>query len=152
MQAAFTATARDLESRAPPGRRIRASGRISKSSGRTRCCRLRSRKPNQRYLLPNFDVAEQVYTGVRALLTDQVAKERHPAAVVRLRRYAGLEEGYTPLAVLAEARVREQLGTIGLLFPYKGELEQQLANSTLYLDGVAGTARPVQGARTATRR
>ena len=92
---------------------------------------------NQRYLLPNFDVGEQIYNGVRALLNDRVAEERRPAAATRLQRYAGLEEGYTPISVLAEARVREQLATIGLLYPLRDDLEQQLANSTLYLDGVA---------------
>ncbi|MEQ1803682.1 MAG: DUF885 domain-containing protein [Gammaproteobacteria bacterium] len=91
---------------------------------------------NNRYLLPGFDVGELVYNGVRALLADQVAKERHPAAATRLRRYAGLEEGYTPVTVLAEARIREQLATIGLLYPLRDDLEQQLANSTLYLDGI----------------
>ncbi|MEO7386697.1 MAG: DUF885 domain-containing protein, partial [Gammaproteobacteria bacterium] len=91
---------------------------------------------NQRYLLPNFDVAAQIYDGVRVLLGDQVGKERHPAAATRLQRYAGLEQGYTPIASLAEARVRDQLGTIGLLYPLRDELEQQLANSSLYMDGI----------------
>ena len=92
---------------------------------------------NHRYLLPVFDVAEQVYNGVRALLTEQVAPTRYPAAATRLQRYAGLEQGYTSLAVLAEARTREQLGTLGLLFPSRDELEQQLASSDLYLTGIA---------------
>jgi hypothetical protein len=41
---------------------------------------------------------------------DQVAAGRRSAALTRLRRYAGLESGYTPLTVLAERRICEKLG------------------------------------------
>lgn len=136
LRAAFLATARDLEARVPKEKdpRVRQDLAILREDALLQAA---IAEADQRYLLPNLDVGEHIYGGVRALLSEQVAKERHPAAIVRLGRYAGLEEGYTALATLAEARVREQLGTIGLLFPYKSELEQQLANSTAYLDGVA---------------
>lgn len=136
VRAAFTSAARELDER----RAVVTDPRVVQDLEILRqdaLLRATIEEANQRYLLPSFNVAELVYTGVRALLTDQVARERHPAAAARLRRYAGLEEGYTPTAVLAEARVREQLGTLGLLFPLRDELEQQLANSSLYLDGVA---------------
>lgn len=135
IRAAFTSAARELDER----RAVVTDPRVVQDLEILRqdaLLQAASEEASQRYLLPSFDVAELVYNGVRALLTDQVASERHPAAAVRLRRYAGLEEGYTPIAVQAEARVREQLGTIGLLFPLRDDLEQQLANSTLYLDGV----------------
>jgi hypothetical protein len=135
VRAAFTATARDLEAR---------SARVKDANVRQDLEIMRqdallvaaAEEADQRYLLPVFDVAEQVYSGVRALLRDQVAKDRQAAAVIRLRRYAGLEDGYTPLATLAEARLRERLGTLGLLFPYEADLEQQLASSRAYLDGI----------------
>jgi hypothetical protein len=135
LQAAFTATARDLDARSAKvqDRNVRQDLEILRQDALLMAA---SEEANQRYLLPVFDVAKQVYEGVRALLADQVAKDRHPAAVIRLRRYAGLEEGYTPLATLAQARLRERLDTLGLLFPYQGDLEQQLASSTLYLDGI----------------
>lgn len=135
IRAAFTSAARELDER----RAVVTDPRVVQDLEILRQDALLQaaiEEANQRYLLPSFDVAERVYNGVRALLTDQVAKERHPAAAVRLRRYAGLEEGYAPIAVQAEARIREQLGSIGLLYPLRDELEQQLANSTLYLDGV----------------
>jgi hypothetical protein len=135
IQAAFTAAARELDER----RAVVRDPRVVQDLDILRQDALLQaaiEEANQRYLLPSFDVAERVYNGVRALLTDQVAKERHPAAAVRLRRYAGLEEGYAPIAVQAEARVRERLDTLGLLYPLRDELEQQLANSALYLDGV----------------
>ncbi len=136
LRAAFIATARDLEARLAREKdpRVRQDIEILRADALLQAA---AAEADQRYRLPNFDVGELIYAGVRALLTDQVAKERYPAAVIRLGRYAGLEEGYTPLVTLAEARVREQLGTIGLLFPYKSELEQQLANSNGYLDGIA---------------
>jgi len=136
VRAAFTAAARELEVRRDSEKdaRVRQDLEILRQDALLRAA---VEEAEQRYLLPDFDVAQQVYEGVRALLTDQVAKERYPAAVGRLVRYAGLEEGYQPLATLAETQVREQLGTLGLLFPYRKELEQQLANSNLYLDGVA---------------
>jgi uncharacterized protein (DUF885 family) len=135
VEAAFRATARDLDARRAKERdaSVRQDLDILR---RDALLMADSEDANQRYLLPVFDVAKQVYEGVRALLADQVAADRYPAAVIRLRRYAGLEEGYTPLATLAEARLRERLDTLGLLFPYRADLEQQLASSSLYLDGI----------------
>jgi hypothetical protein len=140
VRAAFTAAARELDEHRATVRdpRVLQDLEIMRQDALLQAA---IEEANQRYLLPGFDVAEMIYKGVRALLTDQVAAERRPAAAIRLRRYAGLEEGYTPLATLAEARVREQLGTIGLLYPLRDELEQQLANSTLYLDGVQDLVR-----------
>lgn len=135
IRAAFTSAARELDER----RAVVTDPRVVQDLEILRqdaLLQAATEEANQRYLLPSFDVAERVYNGVRALLTDQVAAERRPAAAVRLRRYAGLEEGYAPIAAQAEARVREQLGTLGLLYPLRDELEQQLANSSLYLDGV----------------
>ena len=136
LRAAFLATAAELEGRLLKEKdpRVRQDLEILRGDALLQAAVVEA---DQRYLLPNFDVGEQIYGGIRALLTDQVAAERYPAAIVRLGRYAGLEEGYTPLATLAEARVREELGTIGLLYPYKSEIEQQLANSNEYLDGIA---------------
>ncbi|MEO8445173.1 MAG: DUF885 domain-containing protein [Gammaproteobacteria bacterium] len=136
VQAAFRATARDLEEQSATSMdpRVRQDIEILRQDA---LLQADVATANQRYLLPDFDVAEQVYSGIRALLTAQVATERQPAALTRLQRYAGLEAGYTPLAVQAEAQVREQLATPGLLFPFRADLEQQLTNSTSYLDGVA---------------
>ena len=136
IQAAFNASATDLEAlrEREKDTRVRQDLDILIEDARLQAA---IEAANHRYLLPVLDVAEQVYTGVRVLLADQVDPARYRAAATRLQRYAGLEEGYTPLAGLAEARVREQLGTLGLLFPSRSELEQQLANSDLYLDGVA---------------
>jgi hypothetical protein len=82
------------------------------------------------------DVPKTVFQGIHALLDEQVPAERRARALVRLRRYAGLEEGYTPITVLAQERTRERLGQPGLAGPFKGEVEKNLANSAAYVEGI----------------
>src|SRR5450432_158042 len=43
------------------------------------------------------------FAGLHVLLDDQVAAERRPAALVRLRKYAGVEPGYKPFTELLKA-------------------------------------------------
>jgi uncharacterized protein (DUF885 family) len=84
-----------------------------------------------------FDVPLTIFQGVRSLLDDQVPAERRAKALVRLRKYAGLEPGFVPLATLAEARMRESLAKPGLTGPFKGEVERNLENQKSYVDGIA---------------
>ena len=65
---------------------------------------------NRKYYVPYANVAQIVYGGLNGLLDDQIAVNRRPAALARLRRYTGMEQGYTPIAILAEQRTRERLG------------------------------------------
>ena len=92
---------------------------------------------DRRTFLPVFDISQTVYQGIKALLDDRVAKERHPAALVRLRKYAGLEPGSTPITAQAEAYLRTRLGEAGLRAPVRGELERQLGNSPRFVAGIA---------------
>ncbi len=89
-----------------------------------------------KYLVPYIEVPETVFMGIRSLLADQAAAERRPAALVRLRRYAGMEAGYQPVAVLAENFTRQRLKTPGLIGPYKGEIEKNLGQDQYFIDGV----------------
>ena len=73
----------------------------------------------QKYQVGYVNVSQSIFGGLRALLDDQVAPERRKAAVVRLRKYAGVEPGTTPFAVLAEQAVRERMAKPGLQFPPK---------------------------------
>ncbi len=91
---------------------------------------------NEKHLLPYFDVPRIVFQGLRALLDDQVAAERRGAALVRLRRYAGLEEGYTPIVDQAKAYIRARFERPGLLGPFRGELEKDLANRARFVEGI----------------
>jgi len=82
-----------------------------------------------------FDLGQDVFQGVRGLLDDRVEPARRAAALVRLRKYAGMEPGFTPLARLAEDFVRASEKP-GRIYPFKGEVEKVLGNSATYLAGL----------------
>ncbi len=48
--------------------------------------------------VPFYNASARVFRGLRVLLDDQVPAERRTAALVRLRKYAGVEPGYRPFA------------------------------------------------------
>jgi len=71
----------------------------------------------------------------RVLLDDQVAAERRPASLVRLRKYAGLEPGYTPLADGLRKLTELQLAKPNMIYPSKASVETALSRNALYVDG-----------------
>lgn len=87
-------------------------------------------------LLPYLNAGQLIFSGMRGLLDDQVAPERRPAALVRLKRYSGLEPGYTATTVLAENLFREKLKTPGLLGPAKEQVSQDITNMNSYVTGI----------------
>lgn len=91
---------------------------------------------NRNRLIPYFNVHQLVFGGIKSLLDDQVAAERKPAALVRLRRYAGLEKGYEPVAQLAADRIRERFAVAGLVGPAKAEIEKDLATGKTIAAGI----------------
>lgn len=93
-------------------------------------------KLGEKYDIPYFDLPQTIFGGMRALLDDQVPAERRARALMRLKRYAGLESGDTPIATLAEERIRERLNTPGLAAPFKDQLEKDLANGPRFIDGI----------------
>src|SRR5262249_31194097 len=68
---------------------------------------------------------------------DQVAASRRPAALTRLRRYAGIEPGSRPITELALERMRERLSDKNLLGPSKTQVETDLSRIGFLLDGTA---------------
>ena len=93
-------------------------------------------KLEHKYLLEYVNVGEVVYGGLRALLDPRNKPERQKLALVRLKRYAGKEAGYAPIATLARARGEERLASKTLIGPYVGEVEEGLNNNATYLDGI----------------
>ncbi|HLH09472.1 MAG TPA: DUF885 domain-containing protein [Terriglobales bacterium] len=91
---------------------------------------------SDKYDIPYSNLSRRLFFGIRALLDDQVEPSRYPAAVVRLKKYAGMEPGFKPAVDLEEATIREKLNTPGLIGPYKGEVEKDLATSSTYIDGI----------------
>jgi hypothetical protein len=97
---------------------------------------LRGAELGRKYEVTYFDVPQTMFQGLRALLDDQIPAERRAKALVRLRKYAGMEPGTTPLTKLAEDRMRERLNVAGLLGPPKAQVEKNLGNTAFYVDGI----------------
>lgn len=87
--------------------------------------------------IPYLNASGAAYQGLRVLLDDQVAPERRPAAVVRLRKYAGLEPGYTPFTDRLRKLTELQLAKPNMIYPAKARVETALSRNTLYVDGIA---------------
>ena len=79
---------------------------------------IESQNINQQHMLPYYDPAAIVFSGIRALMDPQVAEERKPAAITRLNRYAGLEDGYTPISDAAIAMTTDAMANAGLVGPF----------------------------------
>ena len=89
-----------------------------------------------KYSIPYVNVASTVFNGLRSLLDDQVAADRRQAALVRLRKYAGLEPGTTPYTELAVTLIRGRMAKPGLGFPIRSQIEQGLADGKPFIDGL----------------
>ena len=86
--------------------------------------------------VPFIDASAAVFSGLRSLLDDQVAAERRPAAVARLKKYAGVEPGFKPFTDLLKQRVVEQMAKPGVVYPSIGEMETELGRDKNYIDGL----------------
>ncbi len=97
---------------------------------------IRSQEANEKTFLPYMNVAGLIFSGEKTLLDEQTQAERRPAAVIRLRKYTGLEPGYTPVTQLAMARYREKAKNPALLGPAKELIEKNLENTSTYVTGL----------------
>jgi Bacterial protein of unknown function (DUF885) len=84
-----------------------------------------------------LNASGRVFSGLRVLLDEQTPEERRPAAVVRVRKYAGLEPGYKPLAEILKQRVTEQMAKPGVVYPARTQIETELSRNSNYLEGIA---------------
>jgi uncharacterized protein (DUF885 family) len=91
---------------------------------------------SEKLQVPYFDLSQTIFAGIRSLLDDQIAADRRSKALVRLRKYAGMEPGFTPITELARDRIRERLVRPGLLGPVREEVEKDLANGASFVDGI----------------
>ncbi len=97
---------------------------------------LESGRLERENLLLYTNLPQTIFQGIRSLLDEQVPPERYPAAVVRLRKYAGMAPGHEPLVELAKARMRERFEVAGLAGPYRGEVEQDLERAPRFVAGL----------------
>ena len=84
-----------------------------------------------------YNASEIVFQGLRVLLDDQVAPARRTAALIRLRRYAGLESGYQPFTELLKQRALAQMALPNVFYPSRGELETELGRNANYIEGIS---------------
>ena len=91
---------------------------------------------NRRLMVPYFDLGKQIFGSFQDMLDARVDKKRYPAALVRLKRYAGTERGYEPLTKLARARIEERMNDGSLTWPWVVEVQQHLDNAPRYVDGM----------------
>jgi hypothetical protein len=97
---------------------------------------IRASEAAEKTFLRYSDVTGSVFFGVKSLLDDQIAPERRPAALIRMKKYAGLEPGYTPVVTQAEQRFRESLNKPGLMGPSKIGVEKSLGDANAYVNGI----------------
>ena len=86
--------------------------------------------------VPFLNASARVFQGLRVLLDDQVAPQRRPAAVARLRKYTGEERGYQPFVALLEQRAQVQMAKPGVIYPSKNEVETELGRNSNYVEGI----------------
>ena len=87
--------------------------------------------------VPFYNASAQIFQGLRSLLDDQVPQQRRAAALVRLRKYAGVEPGYKPFTDRLKEREGEQMAKPNVIFPSKQEVETDLGRNSTYVEGIA---------------
>ena len=87
--------------------------------------------------VPFLNASAMVFGGLRILLDEQTPSDRRPAAVVRIREYAGLDPGYTSITEILKQRVTEQIAKPGVIYPARVEIETEMARNSNYVDGIS---------------
>lgn len=87
--------------------------------------------------VPFLNASSTVYSGLETLLDDQTPEARRQAAVMRIRKYAGLEKGYKPLATIYKERVQQQMEGKNMIYPSKQRMETDLSRNASIVSGIA---------------
>ena len=90
----------------------------------------------RQHLVPYNNASAAVFGGLHILLDTQTPDERRPAAVVRIKEYAGLAPGYAPLTEILKQRTIEQMAKPGVVYPSRVEIETEMGRNSNYVDGV----------------
>jgi hypothetical protein len=94
--------------------------------------------------VPFLNASREVFQGIQFLLDEQTPAERHPAAVERIRKYAGLEPHYKAITEILKQRAVEQMAKPGVIYPWRNEIETELARDSNYVDGIAALFQKYQ--------
>ncbi|WP_413669123.1 DUF885 domain-containing protein [Mucilaginibacter sp. Mucisp86] len=87
--------------------------------------------------VPFLNASSTIYSGLETLLDDQTPEARRQAAVMRIRKYAGLEKGYKPLAAIYKERVQQQMAGKNMIYPSKQRMETDLSRNASIVSGIA---------------
>jgi uncharacterized protein (DUF885 family) len=104
---------------------------------RTIALRFREQDYERAHVVPFLNASGDVFGGLQTLLDEQTPDQRRPAAVIRIREYAGLDPNYKALTEIYKQRVTEQMAKPGVVYPSKNEIETELGRNSNYLDGIA---------------
>ena len=94
-------------------------------------------KINDARVLPYGNVIGLIFAGFSGQLDKQVPVEKQKAALVRLKKYTGEADGYEPLVELAKLRLTERMDEPDLIKPYRGEVQQDIQRSPIFIDGLS---------------
>jgi uncharacterized protein (DUF885 family) len=97
---------------------------------------LHSQKLDHDHMLPYMNINQMIFGGLRALIDPQIPRERYPAAIVRMEKYAGIVDGYEPITELAKQLSQARFDEEGLVGPYRGEVEQDLERADTFISGI----------------
>jgi hypothetical protein len=97
---------------------------------------IRSSELRRDNMLPYYNITRTVFFGVRGLVDAQIPRERYPAAITRIEKYAGLADEFEPITEQAKARTVERFDVDGLVGPFKGEIEQDLERAETFITGI----------------
>jgi len=87
--------------------------------------------------VPFLNASSTIYGGLETLLDDQTPEARRQAAVMRIRKYAGLEKGYKPLTTIYRERLQHQMGGKNMIYPSKQRMETDLSRNASIVSGIA---------------
>ena len=99
---------------------------------------MESNRINYEKVLPYGNFTGLIFAGFRGLLDKQVPFERQKAALVRLKKYTGQQEGYEPFTELAKRILTERSQIPGLIKPFVGEVRQDLERAPVMIEGLQG--------------
>jgi len=98
---------------------------------------LRSSALNRKYFFPFVDVTGLIFGVVKQTIDPRVPAERQKALLIRFKKYAGLQRGSRPFTEWAKERTLERIKAAPkLLGPFKGEVEQTLAEGPTLIAGI----------------
>ncbi len=78
----------------------------------------------------------EVFGGIQILLDEQTPADRRSAAVIRLRKYAGMANGYEPITAILKERTLGQMRKQGMIYPSRQQMEVALSHNASLISGI----------------